>query len=434
MSKLIVYTPKLTARIEYTFKFVLQKLLGLDYELTISKEVFLRSESPALCYSPYPIDKGMWVQSHPLLTEKGIHELDIKSGYWKDMPLLFKTGPGPDLPFDLFAGTFYLLSRYEEYLDFKADHLGRFPASESVAIKNGFLDIPVINLWAKRLKNILKIRYPELLMTPTKFKSISTIDVDQAWAYMNKGWIRNFGGAFKFLFKGNLKELIRRGETLLRMKKDPFETYSYLNEIFQKHSIRPVFFYQVGRYGKYDKNISGHNPAMKSLIREVNKFADVGIHPSFSSGTKKEFREEIQLMRGILKGKLEKSRQHFIQLHFPLTYRNLMKYGIREDYSMGFSEVPGFRAGTATPFQFYDLGKEKETDMIVYPFVVMDSCLNYNLNLSPDQSIEIIRYYIHQVRAVGGTFISIWHNSSLSDEFEWRGWKMVFEEMIRMIK
>jgi hypothetical protein len=44
-----------------------------------------------------------------------------------------------DLPFDPLAATFYLVSRYEEYLPFIPDEHGRFPAKQSFAFSNGFL-------------------------------------------------------------------------------------------------------------------------------------------------------------------------------------------------------------------------------------------------------------------------------------------------------
>ena len=98
---------------------------------------------------------------------------------------------------------------------------------------------------------------------------------------------------------------------------------------------------------------------------------------------------------------------------------------------MGYSEVLGFRAGTCTPFRFYDLELETSTDLMVYPFALMDRTLNDYLSLSPDEAIKRVEQVAKEVKAVGGTLISIWHNESLSDELEWKGWLPVYEHLQR---
>ena len=430
MTKLLLYTPEISPRIKYIFNFVFGNLLQLDFKVTDEKDAFLRFEGPVINYAPSPLSKGVWVQKHPFLSEFGVRPVDLMPGKWKDFPVLFYTGPAPDLPFDLFSASFYLLSRFEEYLHFEPDIHGRFPAIESVAFKHGFLDIPMVDIWVRKLGQILKIRYPELDLCKPAFSFLSTLDVDQAWAYLNKGWLRNLGGGLKVLFRADLKDLQKRLGTLVKTRKDPFDTFPYLKEVHKKYDVRPLLFFQVGKYGKFDKNLPGKHPAMQNLISEVGAFAEIGIHPSFRSDQFNELDWELGVFKG-LKGSLpEKSRQHYIRLRFPRTYRNLLNLGVKEDYSMGYPEMPGFRAGTASPHNFYDLGEETETKLMVYPFILMDTCLNEKMQLQPEEALNLIKEYINKVKKVGGTFIPLWHNSSLSDEGEWRGWQNVFEEML----
>ena len=97
---------------------------------------------------------------------------------------------------------------------------------------------------------------------------------------------------------------------------------------------------------------------------------------------------------------------------------------------MGFHDAPGFRAGTASPFYFYDLPDDEITDLKLHPFQVMDSCLNRTMGLSPEDAQKKIQSLYETSRAVNGQFISIWHNSSLGEDREWKGWRSVFEEML----
>ena len=46
---------------------------------------------------------------------------------WKGLPVFFQTTSDSDIPFDVFAASFFLVSRYEEYLEFQPDAHGRFP-------------------------------------------------------------------------------------------------------------------------------------------------------------------------------------------------------------------------------------------------------------------------------------------------------------------
>ena len=430
MTKLLLYTPEINPRIKYTFNFVFANLLKLDFKITDEKDAFLRFEGPVINYSPFPLGKGVWIQRHPFITESGVRPVESKPGKWKDFPVLFHTGPAPDLPFDLFSASFYLLSRFEEYLHFESDVHGRFPAKDSVAYKQGFLEIPVVDIWVRKLGQILKIRYPELIIGKPEFTFVSSLDIDQAWAYLNKGLIRNLGGGIKFLFRGDIKDLKRRLGTLLKARQDPYDTFNYLKDVHKKYDLRPILFFQVGKYGKFDKNLPGKHPAMRKLVKEVDSFAEIGIHPSFRSDQFNELDWELGVYKN-LKGNLaEKSRQHYIRLRFPKTYRNLLKLGVKEDYSMGYPEMPGFRAGTASPHNFYDLGEEKETELRIFPFILMDTCLNEKMQLQPEQALNLIKEYINKVKKVGGTFIPLWHNSSLSEEEEWKGWQNVFEEML----
>ena len=98
---------------------------------------------------------------------------------------------------------------------------------------------------------------------------------------------------------------------------------------------------------------------------------------------------------------------------------------------MGYADVPGFRAGLCTPFKFYDIDKEQKTNLTIHPFAVMDATLKYYLKISPDQAMEHISPLIKEVKKWNGTFISLWHNESLSNNKIWKGWKTVYEKMVK---
>jgi hypothetical protein len=118
----------------------------------------------------------------------------------------------------------------------------------------------------------------------------------------------------------------------------------------------------------------------------------------------------------------------------PETYQSYVDAGIRYDYTMGYADEPGFRAGIARPFHFYDLLKEKRTALTVIPFQVMDGTLRQYLHLSPDAAMVVVRSLISATRRSGGLFVSVWHNTSLTETNGWEGWRKVFEETLALQK
>ena len=98
---------------------------------------------------------------------------------------------------------------------------------------------------------------------------------------------------------------------------------------------------------------------------------------------------------------------------------------------MGFPDEPGFRAGIARPYYFYDVSEDQQTGLKIIPFQVMDATLYKYKNLDPVASKEVIFKLIDETRKVGGLFVSIWHNTSLLDNPDWQGWREVFEFMLK---
>ena len=99
---------------------------------------------------------------------------------------------------------------------------------------------------------------------------------------------------------------------------------------------------------------------------------------------------------------------------------------------MGFVDEPGFRAGIARPFYFYDLAEEKKTNLRIWPFQVMDGTFYQYKGMTPESASETIVALINETRRAGGIFISLWHNTSLLDEPEWRKWRATFELMLKL--
>jgi hypothetical protein len=348
------------------------------------------------------------------------------------MPVLFWANNGEDIPFDVFAASFFMISRYEEYLPQQKDKFDRIIAENSNAYIHNFLHISVVDHWALILRKEIEKLYPSLIFPVRKFTYIPTIDVDIAYAYKFRNHIRLTGATVRSIIKGDFKDNHRRYRTLLRNDRDPYDTFDIITDLCYEYGFDPTFFFLLGRYGRFDKNISADTIELHGLIKKIHIKYKVGIHPSYGSNLNDNLlQNEINILEKITGQAVTKSRQHFLKIKLPETYQKLIACGIREDYTMGYASQVGFRAGTSTPFQFYDLSTEKETFLKVYPFQVMDGTLNQYLGLTPNEAISIIVKIINEIKLVNGTFISLWHNESLSEIREWIGWREVYYSMTK---
>ncbi len=427
---ILIYSHKLTSRLKYIFKTIFTDILHTEISFTDSTDEFEKSNDIKINYSTSKLNSGIFFQSTTILFETGIKEQNISIFEFEGDQCFYPVGKDAEFPFDPFAASFYLISRFEEYLPHIKDSHERFLATESLAFQNNFLDKPLVNIWANEIAKRIENQSNGFKFPERDFKFISTIDIDNAYAYKHKGFIRIVGGLIKSLFKEH--NFIKRLNVVFGKALDPYNTFKYQHEIHKAHGISPIYFFLLGDYGLNDKNIPVKNKTFQSLIKSISDYSEVGIHPSYASNKDIEIlSKEIKRLQAITHRNTTKSRQHFLKLNLPNTYRNLIDNDIKGDYTMGYAEKSGFRASICSPYYFYDLDTEVETKLQLFPFTIMEATYQYYEKSSPEKAIEEIIKLMNKVKEVKGTFISVWHNESLSDEGIWKDWKIVYEKMLK---
>ena len=430
---LLVYSHRITPRIRYIFKHILARTLLIPVSFTSKVEDFVAHNGLKLSYTKTALGSEFFIKSNDLLFEQGVNDLEINVQKWDDVPCFFATNINSSLPFDIFAASFYLITRYEEYLPHVKDSHGRFTAEQSLAFKYKFLEKPVIDIWSYKFLSLLKERFPDYTYKTRKYNYISTIDIDNAYAYKHKSFIRGFGGFFMDIFRFKLRDVWNRTAVNLNLKKDPFNTFNELLSFKKEFNIKTIFFFSIGDYTTFDTNVSASKNKYKLLIKNVQDYALVGLHPSyFTMNNASMLKKEKGRLENITNTTIKKSRQHYLRFNLPETYQQLIDLEIDEEYSMGYASNVGFRASTCTPFYFYDLDFEIQTPLKVFPFALMDTTLNDYLKLTPKQSLGKIRDLRNEIKAVNGTFITLFHNESLSDYLRWKGWKRLYESMLKI--
>ena len=430
--KTLVYIyslPDNIRRLNYIARCIFNNLLNVDFEITFDKETFLKQEGICINYSAEVLNHGLQICPHGLLAEKGVRKIDnLNECEWKGLFGFFKQEKG-NVPFDIFAASFYLLILYEEYTPERLDKHERFHHEESLAYRKGFLEIPIIDRWAYLLKHELEEKGCDTSSFQLRqYRTISTFDIDHPYLYRNKGLVKNTGGAVRDLLKGKFTQIKNRIAVQLHLAPDPyFEALLRIEEI-QKQLNRPSYylFILIAGKSKYDRSIVYSHRRFYNYLKQ-NQTATIGLHPSYCTlrNLKKLMKEKAKLEH-ILNRKATTTRQHFLRMHNPETFQELSLAGFQEDFTLAFAHAPGFRSGTAVPYPFYDIEKEEETTLLIRPTIIMDTTLISHLGLKPEEALQKIKALIDACKQSGGDYLSLWHNSNLAGTEKENPWINVF--------
>jgi hypothetical protein len=430
---LLVYTHHISSRLTYVFNHICKRVLQIEVGYTSKVEDFIAHKTAKMSYTKQPLSSELHIKSHDILFEQGLSDLEIKVQDWDNTKGFFPTNAKSDLPYDIFAASFYLLSRYEEYLPHVNDEYGRYMASESLAWQNDFLQQPVVDIWAYRFKEVIQERFPEFEFPELKFKVKPVIDVPVAYYFKNKGLLRTFGGFGSDLFRLRFFQFYQRLLVMSGFRNDPYDSFDWI--INRQKSVKEKFqfFFLIGDYSTYDKNISLNKKPFVSLIKSVSDYCDVGLKASFKAldnpDTLKS--EKLRLERTTLR-ELTAVRNSFSKLNLPVSYRIFNDLEFKQDYTMGYVNELGFRAGSCTPFLFYDLDYEIQTPLQIVPYHCMDfALLQFKSNLDRNQSLTKI---IDQVKMVNGTFVPVFHNYSLGNSSRWTGFREMFNLILETVE
>lgn len=428
---ILVYSPQITPRIRYIFKLIINDLLKDEVEFTPGKEEYAAYEGPKINYSAEYMNEGLFFEAQGLLSQKEIENIELVFVEGNDPIAFFPAANSKSvMNFDPFAASFYLVTRYEEYLPFVRDDYGRFQAKESIAAKSGFLDKPVVNLWANIIGEKISKKWPAWKPGSKEYRFIPTIDMNAAWKYKHKGFFRTSAGLISSLGKGKLKDAADRIKVVLGQMEDPFNTFSDQLGIHRDNELQTIYFILFAEYDTNDRNIPVSNRHFQVLIKSLADYCRIGIHTSFASlKSQEKLDQEFSSLAAVINKDISMSRQHFHVLNMPLTYRNFVNRDVEDDYSMGYAVTPGFRAGICDPFNFYDLDFEVETNMKIWPFALVDKALENGYSMEKN-----FKPIIKQVKAVNGTLISLWNNESLVKDTSSVLNLAVYEKMIMMAR
>lgn len=336
---------------------------------------------------------GMFIQESSFwdcysLPESLPHHVCVETHY----AVLYGTKEAPDIV----AGTFFMLTRYEELLNKTRDEHGRFPAAASVAHTYDLLDRPIVDEYREQLTKALQKIYPQLSVQKPEALVRFTHDLDK----LKKSRWSAIVSEVKNIVRGRLSGLPGAWYHLFNFR-NPADTFGWL----QRLEGEGVYYCMTTSEDGY----SFDSPTVQSLLKALPHYA-VGIHPDKS---------EVLLAKVWQERAVTKARNHFLLFDVQQTWDDMAAVGITEDSTLGFADRCGFRCGTARPFQVFSLTQECVLPLHEYPLLMMDVTLWAYMHLSPAEAFTYVQTYAEQVKKYGGVFVLLWHNFCC-DEWRWR--------------
>jgi hypothetical protein len=424
-----IFVEQISERLIYTLDFVF-KSRGLNYTLTNDYHTFLDSSHTKLNYSERYFENITQLIPSSLLFDEELMVYGIHMDLFENEECLKFNETNDPL-----ASIFYILSRMEEYTSTIEDEHGRFQAKNSVLSRFNWLERTVCDRWAEAFLSFLNRK--ELISYQKEDYTVNirpTFDIDNAYAYQLKSGLRRLISTARDVLKRDRSRINERMQVLKGAAIDPYDTYDYILSIADR-GFEVNIFWLLGDYAKFDKNISFKDARHQRLIRKMDRQTTVGIHPSYKSNSYEYYLlTEKERLEDILNHTVEHSRQHFLKVKIPVTYQAISSMGIKDDYTMGYAEKIGFRAGTARPFKWFDLSKNRTTDLTIHPFAYMDGTLNEYLKLDTTTAMVSIQKLYTEVKNYGGDFLFIWHNETIGNYGKWIGWKTVLEYTLNLNK
>ncbi len=348
------------------------------------------------------------------------------------LPVIFgddewdRTGDRMVCGIDIFGSAFFMLSRWEEYVlrgeQDAFDTHGRFPATSSLAFRQGFIDRPVVNEYVEMFWGMLHALGIRQKRLERRFSFVLTHDVDALLLWRGWGHVTRTAAAdmLKRLSPRSAVRRLREYSLIARgKKKDPYDVYDELMDISEAMNLTSHFYFKCGGDTPFDRvNPYGikSRKARSALeaIRTRNHI--VGFHPSYqSAGDRSVWKRELDLLQKVYGSDISEGRQHYLKFQVPFTWRVWAENGMRIDSTCGFADREGFRCGTGDAYRVFDILRRQELSIEERPLVFMErrnySCGGFAGSLKKHQMEAIVA----SARRVNTPVTLLFHNDAMAE-------------------
>lgn len=386
---------------KYIIDIIFQEFFGLKYYIEIGSqeyELYLSNKKKLIIqdtfFNKFPNDLEYL---HEKNIPKSIKELDV------------------------FAACFFMLTRWEEYVNRKRDKHNRFPAIASLAYREGFLDRPIVNELLEELKQQFLLLDNSLIFKEKTFQLILTHDVDEIYRWNN----------IKQVLRVMLGDIIKRKNISLALHRikqymlietnkiqDPYDTFDWLMDKSEEIGVKSRFYFMSGGITQYDNRYKINEKKAKKIIQNI-KMRDhfIGIHPSYNAYNNTELlAKEKKVLENIVQKEIVEGREHYLRFEVPKTWQIWEDNGFLLDSTCGYADQEGFRCGTGDTFSVFNILTRKKLALKERPLIFMDDNHQTYNNLTLEISLKKISKLITYAKKYNMQITFLFHNSIFTND------------------
>lgn len=301
---------------------------------------------------------------------------------------------------DIVMSTFFLLSRYDEYLQPDAlDGFSRFMSDRSFLGSHGLLQTPVIDLYTEFIYNLLNQPVPH-----RKRHKYLTHDIDTVSHYHR---LRGFcGGVFRSVFKRDVSDSLSTViASAFDIEKDPAYNFKVIEELDSRFPDGEViYFVKPDRArNRYDR------PAYPlSSLPKLN--GAIGLHSLYETYDNVSLLKESAIPH-------KYHRSHYLRVLKPTEMHHYVDAGITDDFSLGYANAPGFRLGTTRPSKVINPATAEVLPLTIHPLTIMDTTLidSRYLNLDYSHALELCLSMFRTIDRYQGDINLLFHNNTFAN-------------------
>lgn len=337
---------------------------------------------------------------------------------------------------DIIASTFFMLTRWEEYVSNEKDEFNRFPDQSSLLYKNNYTHRPLVNEYLDYLRLLLSSLSSTPIEYNRNYQLHITHDVDEIYRLKPfSKFIKVLGGDLinRKSIGQFFKTISKKFNVLVNDENDPSDTFDYLMDISEKYGNVSKFYFIPGESGEKDFRYSISSKSVKNIIGKIkSRNHKVGIHPSLeTNGNEVNFDMEVSRLSNVYKENITEGRHHYLAFQVPFTWRYWDKNKIKYDSSLGYRNGAGFRCGFCYDFPVFDILERKVLLTRELPLTLMEVGLTH-AKKSPEEFLSIAVELANTVKKHKGDFVLLWHNNNLNHPF-YQKYGNIYESLISKI-
>ena len=407
----------------YVLGVVLGDWLGLDWRLEVAErsDVRISADGDGFVVLPevlFATARDAWLTPaclprRPLARAAGV-------------PAIYGAPDGAGgVAVDVLGSCFFMLTRLEEHVVAARDTHGRFPAAASVAHGEGFLDVPIVDVYVELLWEALSRCWPRLERRRRAYRVALTHDVDDPLAVLGRSrpeLVRQLGA--DVLVRRDPALAARRVGSWLAGRRggrrlDPYNTFDFLMDVSERHGLASAFYFMAadGTAGAEDPPYALDDPWVEALIARIHaRGHEVGFH-AIDTDRKRTVGGFERIRAAARRAGVDQEtwggRQHYLRWENPSTWQTWDEAGLDYDATLAYADRIGFRTGTCHEFAVFDLDERRALRLRERPFQIMDTTLSEYMRLTPDAAHAAVREIADECRRHDGVLCILWHNNAI---------------------